>query len=201
MVGILFLGILNIYTDIQRRKLSDTNSHNIVTYNDTIKIFRDKYNRTVAEKKSYEVSLSDVKSLNDSLKDIIKDYKPTVITKWKTKIVYKDSIHIKYDTILPVDFNIPFTYKSKWLIFSGRSKNTGLDINLIEIPNEQSLVIGYKKDGFFKTPYANVSIVNTNKYIEFEQIDSYIIRPNRTIFDKWWLWTVVGFVGGVVILK
>lgn len=201
LIGIIILGIICIYLETNNKKLSSINTHNISVHNDTIKIFKDKYNRIVADKKSYEVSLSNIKLLNDSLKELIKNYKPIAIIKWKTKIVYKDSIQIKYDSIIPIKFSYPFKYNSKWLTFNGISSNIGLSINLIEIPNIQSLVIGYKKDGFFKVPYANVSIINSNPYIQFKQIDSYIIRPKKTIFDKWWLWTGVGFISGILILK
>lgn len=31
--------------------------------------------------------------------------------------------------------------------------------------------------------------------------NSITIKPKKTIFDKWWLWTAAGFVGGVFIAK
>jgi hypothetical protein len=166
---------------------------------DSIKISKDKYNRVVAEKMSYEVTNKQLKGVSDSLKNVIKGYKPTVVIKYKTKIVYKDTIQIKYDTILPEPFDIPFRYDTKWLAMSGRSKNTGLDINKIIIPNEQSVVVGKKRDGFLNPSYSSIKIVNTNPYINSSSIDSYTIKRNKTIFEKWYFWLGAGVIGGLII--
>ena len=168
-VILLIILSISIFSNISQREKIDglkaIYKHNLSVSHDSIKYLTNRYNQTVAEKKAYEISLGDVKSLNDSLQNLIKSYQPKTIVHWRTKLVYKDTIHIKYDTIFLNKFTIPFRYKSKWLSIKGMSSNFGIDLNKIEINNTQSLVVGYKKDGFFSRPYANVSIVNSNPYI------------------------------------
>lgn len=200
-ISYVIIFALIVYMLISIIKLKDRNKENIIAYNDKIKTYVDKYNQVVVEKKAYEVSYNDIKKLNDSLRDIIKNYKPTTIVKWKEKYVYKDSIEIKYDTVINQQFTIPFDYNTKWLSLNGISTNLGISINNITIPNEQSVIIGYKRDNFFKPYYANVSIVNTNPHIQFNKIDSYMIKPKKTIFESWWFWGSVGLIGGILIAR
>ena len=204
----IVLGILLITSIFFNIKQKDSNDglkaiykHNFTVAHDSIKYLTDRYDQSIAEKKAYEITLRDIKSLNDSLQILIKNYKPKIITRFRIKYIYKDSINIKYDTIIKEKFNVPFRYKSRWININGIGTNLGIDINKIEIPNTQSLIIGYKKDNFFSTPYANVRIANTNPYLKINKIDSYIIKQKSTIKDDWWLWIGIGALASIIIFK
>lgn len=200
-VAIVVLAFLLIDVSNTNNTLRQLYKHNLSVAHDSIKTMVDKYGRTVSEKKAYEISLRDMKSLNDSLITILSNQKVKTLLKYKTVTKYKDTIIFKFDTIIDQKFSYNFKYRQKWLSFNADVTNKDFSLSNIKIPTEYSLIVGYKKDGFFKPRYANASIVITNPHVEVMNMQSYVIKPKKTIWDKWWLWTVVGGAAGIIIMK
>lgn len=202
-VIIVVLSVVSFYfwnSGNQDRKIAN---QNMITANDSIKSSIDKYNRVVAEKRSFVIENTKLLKKNDSLKVAIKNIKPVVVVKWKTKIEYVDTLRIPYpvDVEIPCEFDVPWSSKTKWLEISGMSSDKGISINQFTMPNDQTLVIGYKRDGLFGEKYATARIINTNPNIKTLSTESYIIKPKKGIFSKWYTWGAIGVFGGFLISK
>ncbi|MFA8451752.1 MAG: hypothetical protein ACEPOW_13745 [Bacteroidales bacterium] len=176
---------------------------NLKAMQDSVRTYKDKYGRVVAEKRSLVISKNELKGLNDSLRDVIKGYKPEVVVKWKTKIEYKDTLRIPYpvDIDIPYEFEVPFKYKDKWSLIEGLSTNKGLAFHKLQFNNEQSLTIGDKRDWFLGKSYSSVKIVNTNPNANISGVQSFIIRPKKRFIDQWYVQVGIGVVGGFLIAK
>jgi hypothetical protein len=200
--GFIILGLLATCVCLLQEKSSETtrNRQNIKAATDTIDRYKDKYDRIVSEKAAYELTAKEFKNINDSLKNVIKGYKPSVIVRYKTKIEYRDTLTIKYDTIRD-DLSASFKFKDKWLSFSGETFLEGLKIDNISIYNEQNIVVGEKREGLFKEGELKIKIVNSNPNIEVLNMDGYIIKKKTPIFKKWYTWLGIGVVGGILLSK
>lgn len=199
LIFAIALGVMYLNKHQQLANFKKVYKHNLATAHDSIEIFTDRYDRAVANIHAYEVSLGDLKLLNDSLRDVIKKYKPKVVVKYKTQFVYNDTVKIKYDTVINNVFTRKFKYDDKWFSLAGVSTNIGIDINNLVVRDSKSIVVGYKRDGFLKPRYASISVVSDNPYIKYNEIQSYIVKPKRTIFNKWYLWAGLGALTGFLI--
>ena len=200
---ILLLTIVSICLFFDNKNIREDYNRNNKSYNDTIKNYTDRYNRIIAEKSALVINKNTLKGKNDSLKELIKGYKPEIVVRWKTEYRDTGSVVVKYDTIIPFDFSVPFTYKSKWMEMSGLSTNKGLIFNNRAVFNEQSLVFGERKTGWFKPNYISVKIANTNPYMRTVSMESYKIKTKESwLLDKrTWIGTGIGIIAGFIIFK
>lgn len=169
--------------------------------NDTIRNYKDKYGRVVSEKRSLEITNKDLKFQNDSLKTTIKNYKPEVVIITETETVYKDTMIVNYNEPIPFKFEREWHYKDLWLEVNGISNEKGVTITNLATYNKQSIVAGWKRDGFLKPRYASIRIVNENPHMQVVDMQSYIIRDRKKFYETNLFWGALGFVGGVLINK
>ena len=202
-VIIVVLSVVAFYLWHSKSEDKKFSEMNLKAASDTISTFKDKYNREVSEKRSYVLANKSLLTENDSLKETLKNIKPEVVVKWKTKIEYRDTLKIPYpvDVEIPCEFNIPWNYKDKWFEIGGISSDKGISITDRKFFLDQSLVVGWKRDKWYQSTYASVRIVNSNPDAQIIGLDSYIIKPKKGIFSKWYFWAVAGGVGGILITK
>lgn len=199
---IVALAVVVVFLLQSQASIKRVNYDNIKALQDSIRTTHDKYGRVVAEKRAFQIEKNQLKHLNDSLKTVIKGYKPEIVVKWKTKTVYKNKIHIKYDTsFIDCKFSFPFKWNDEWVSMKGISSDLGLTFNEIIFINKQSLVFGYTRDGFLKPSYLSVKIVNSNPNMQVQGLESYKIKKNKGLFSKWYFWGAVGLVTGKFILQ
>ena len=111
---------------------------------------------------------------DDTIKDLLRKIKdPVVVVKWKTKFVL-DTIFIGFDTPVDHKFTRSFSRNEEWYNVSGIVTQNGISFGEISFPNEQRMVVGYKKG----KPI--VSITNSNPFIQTETIQGQVIEvPKR----------------------
>ena len=101
---------------VNRDREAGRDVYNAKAMEDTIRLYKDRYNREVAEKLSMLSVSSKVLEENDSLKQLIKGMKPEFIVKVNT--VYRDTGTIKFDTVYR-NVYIPFHDRNKYRYVSG----------------------------------------------------------------------------------
>lgn len=199
-IAIIILSLLLVYQFQAKNAANDLNQQNLLASQGKVKTYKDKLGRVTIEVKSYVLTNAKLLKQNDSLKETIRNIKPVVVVRWKTKFVNK-IIEIPYDVEIPYKFDVPWENKTEWFSISGRSTNKGITINNIDIPNKPSLVVGYKRDKFLGPKYAIVTISNTNPKIINSGLESYIIKPKKGLTSKWYFWTVVGGLSAFILGK
>lgn len=131
---------------------------------------------------------------NDTLKKMIAQFKRvTSTTVINTVTTIKDSI--PFEVKIPCEFEeVSFSkVDSNYSIFGSIDKNQ-LTIDSLQIPNEQTVVLGEKKKHLFKPSEYEVHIVNSNSLIKTKKIQSLVIKPSR----KWYERPSVLFTGGLL---
>jgi len=141
-------------------------------------------------------------SSNDTLKEWISKFKNI-----KGGVVIKETTIIKevavpFDKIIPCDFK-PFKSNKidKYFQFYSTIANTGLTIDSLKIPNESRIVIGERKDGFFKAKKMVVDVVNSSPYIVTSNISGFVYEPKKVWYERTWFHLLVGATGGVIGAK
>lgn len=202
--AIVFLLVVLAYVFQLKKEAQNLNEQNLLASIDTIKSYKDKYNQSVSEKRSYiiesEKKLKQLLHSNDSLKSALKKIKIKSLVKLKNKYE-RDTIFIPYKEEIPYKFNVPWNYKDKWLKTSGISTNEGVSLNSYVIENDISLAIGYTADAWYKPYYAKVRVLNSNPNVETTKINSYIVKNKKKFFEKSWFLIGVGFMGGFLLSK
>jgi len=145
---------------------------------------------------------SQIKSLlssNDTLKEWISKFKKInagVIVR-ETTIVKE--VAVPFDKIIPCDFK-PFQAikKEKFFEFYSTISNTGLTIDSLKIPNESRIVVGERKDGFFKPKKMVIDINNSNPYIQTSNISGFVYKPEKKWYERNFVMFAIGVAGGYV---
>jgi hypothetical protein len=143
---------------------------------------------------------SQIKSLlssNDTLKEWISKFK-----KINAGIIVRETTIVKevavpFDKIIPCDFKpFPAIKKEKFFEFYSTISNTGLTIDSLKIPNESRIVVGERKDGFFKPKKLVVDVNNSNPYIQTSNISGFVYKPEKKWYERNLVIFAFGFAGG-----
>lgn len=155
--------------------------------NDTIQHFQTKEGEFAStrlalngEKNSLEAYLRESRDSTKMVQNQFKRFKrvaAAVKTKTTTEI---KQIKVPY-VINGKEFDIPFEKSDQFYSLSGRSTNKGLTISNITIPNTQSIAIGDRKEGFFKTEF-RIEVVNSNPYVKTQEVESFVFKQSKKRF-------------------
>lgn len=147
----------------------NSNSRNIIALTDSINYWKTKNGNTVAEKTLVEGSLSDLKLVNDSLYNMVKDMKvnnPSTVIGGTTVITNREVDTMWVNLPLKVDTPIykEFDFSDKYRTLSGNiyyiTDTLGLRVNKDQVQFDYALAI---QDG-------KVYMTSDNPYVKFASI-------------------------------
>jgi len=123
-------------------------------------------------------------------------------TGWMVKIKQGDSSRATLDSLLSNSIIIPkrFSIKNDWYSFDGKVLRDGLLLDSLQITNESSVSVGWKKAGFLglsKEPI--VEIKNTNPYLGVAKMSNVVVKKKKGLFQNPIFWTGLGIIGGTLI--
>jgi len=189
------LTVLLLQTCNQKKTNSSNFKNNLQALNDSIKYYKNELGQEVAQKKAFIGSKKELESIinqtegeNSQLKKTLKGFKKvTTATKiiTETKI---DTFTIVLKDSIPCIFHRPFNKVDQHYTVSGSITNKQINFDRIFIPNEQTIVLGLKKQGFFKTSYF-VEVINSNPLIKTKDVKAFNFSNNKKRFG-------VGLIGG-----
>lgn len=195
LVVLLSLGC--IYSFSKLKKEQSIHKQNIVALNSHMELYKDKLNRSVAEKEALVVQVNDLKSFGDSLRVAIKNIKPQVVVQVKERIVYKDSIIVKWKDSETKSFE----WSNKWAFFNGQSFDQGIRMDSFGFNDDITLVQGFKKTGLFGLGKGEtvVRVVHSNPYVQTQEMKPLIVRPKERFYQKWYFQLGAGFLCGYLL--
>lgn len=186
LIAILAFTALN---QCQRAINAEKQAHSVTNYlNDSIRYYKNKYGQEIAlksvlqgDKNALEILLSKQIDSTGQLKKLVSELKNVKTAGNIVQITKIDTVKIPYEVPVPFEFERNFNAKTDFYTINGKSSNTGVKINQIEIPNTLSFVIGEKKTGIFKKEL-RIEVVNSNPYIKTTGLDSYIYTQKQKRF-------------------
>ena len=195
IIGILSIGCIYLHSTLKNEQ--SIHSQNIDAQNAKIELYKDRLNRSVAEKQSLIVQVGELKSFGDSLEVAIKNIKPKVIIQTKEKIVYRDTVIVKWKDPEKKSFE----WSNKWAFFNGKSFNDGIRIDSFGFNDHITIVQGQRKTGLFGLGRAEtvVRVVHSNPYVQTKEMKPIVVRPKERFYNKWYFWLGAGIAGGFML--
>jgi len=171
---------------------------------DNVRTYTDKNGELIIYNDVMDIKNRDLELYNKELADELKNMKmkkPEVVIKSTTKIRL-DTVYVKFTDTLPCDdFIRDIHIDSTHYDIDIRLTKDSLSINRIEIPNEQIIVVGEKKNGLFKRNEYVVSVKNSNPNITTDTLETYTFKSDVGFFKRPIVNAVIGVAVGATIMK
>ena len=175
-------------------------------YNETLTIVDEKEQALIVSKES----LDEYVNKNEDLKKQVKKFKKiNSITKSSTKTVI-DTIKVAFLDTIRVDSNGYFAKDIKidslHYKMDFRVDNSSFNLNTLEIPNEQTIIIGNKKIknimGISKGTEYTIDVTNSNPYVQTLNMQNFTIKDEKKWYETKTFHTMGGMVvGGYIVYK
>ena len=175
-------------------------------YNETLTIVDEKEQALIVSKES----LDEYVNKNEDLKKQVKKFKKiNSITKSSTKTVI-DTIKVAFLDTIRVDSNGYFAKDIKidslHYKMDFRVDISSFNLNTLEIPNEQTIIIGNKKIknimGISKGTEYTIDVTNSNPYVQTLNMQNFTIKDEKKWYETKTFYTVGGIViGGYIVYK
>ena len=171
---------------------------------DNVRQYEDLKGEVVEYNDVMQAKFKDLELYNAELKQEVKDMKiknPEVIIRSTTDLRI-DTVYVPFTDTLPCDdFVKNITVDSSWYDIDMTLTKDNLTINEITIPNEQTIVVGEKKNGIFKRNEYIVAVKNSNPHIETDTLETYTFKKDRKFFERPEVGIGIGLVTGVILTK
>ena len=144
---------------------------------------------------------STVLKRDDSLKKLADEFaKVKSIVKWKS--IYRiDTITVKHDSLIPCDFTTSGGYHKKHIDFNYKVNPIGLIIEDLTIPNETTIITGFKRKWFLGKQTLTTDITNSNPLFKTTEIKSTTVTIPKPFYDTRAFNIGIGLVGGFLLNK
>ena len=182
---ILVLAVLCVHLWKMKSAAVKTHEDNLGVLNDSISHYKNKEGLWVAERKAFQGEKKEleelIKTQGEQLKKAVKQFKqPAAAVKIKT-VVEVDTVLVPYVNKTELDFHLPFDRTTEHYSLKGFVSNAGVSFLSVEIPNEQSVIVGKKKTGFLKYEY-RAEVTNSNPLIKVTELSSFNFMDKKIRF-------------------
>ena len=96
---------------------------------------------------------------------------------------------------LPTKFGL----NTEWYSLYSTINNKGMLIDSLSLYNRQTITLGLKSNGFFKSPSPTVVVKNENPYVSVNTMKNVVIKKNTRFYDKKGFWYGFGVATGVLV--
>lgn len=179
-------------------------AEDILNYDNQIKLLRAKNGQLVESNRVLQLQHGQRSKYIDSIKKQLKLKEVDVIIKYKSVFKY-DTINHVFRYQLPCDdFIDSFKVDSTNFKFNAVITNKRLSLYNIEVPNEQGIIIGTIKNGFFRTDSVSVIVTNTNPNIKGQSLEAYTFKPSPKWYNSYKFKGALfaaGVIGGFLLAK
>ena len=102
-----------------------------------------------------------------------------------------------------------FNYEDKWLNLKGSADFTKIGDNLVfdnlkvnyQVNNELGVTYEYDRDWFLGKKYLSLTVTSENPNTTTGKVQTFVIKPEKRFYEKWWFHTAVGFAAGWYITE
>jgi len=182
----------------------------IIKLKDGEQLFVEKINKQgekIAEQDQLILTQKDAIAYNILEISNLKKVNSQVTIKTITKI---DSIYIPiidtvdrivYDTTGIAFLKLPtkFGLENEWYSLFSTINRGGLLIDSLSLFNRQTITLGLKSNGIFKSPTPTVIVQNENPYVNISSMKNVVIKDNTRFYDKKSFWYGIGIGTGILI--
>lgn len=182
----------------------------IIKLKDGEQVFVEKINEQgikIAEQDQIILTQKDAIAYNLLEISNLKKVNSQVTIKTITKI---DSIYIPiidtidrivYDTTGIAFLKLPtkFGLDTEWYSLFSTVNRSGLLIDSLSLFNRQTITLGLKSNGIFKSPTPTVIVQNENPYVNISSMKNVVIKDNTRFYDKKSFWYGIGIGTGILI--
>ncbi|MEY4332233.1 MAG: hypothetical protein RLZZ196_971 [Bacteroidota bacterium] len=179
-------------------------AEDILNYDNQIKLLRAKNGQLAESNRVLQLQHGQRSKYIDSIKKQLKLKEVDVIIKYKSVFKY-DTINHVFRYQLPCDdFVDSFKVDSTHFKFDAVITNKRLSLYNIEVPNQQSIIIGEKKKGWLRSSDYSVVITNSNPNIKGEGLEAYTFKPSPKWYNSYKFKGaifVAGVIGGFLLVK
>ena len=190
-------------------KLNDFKKH-VIKFKDGEQYFIQKLNNNgerIAEQDQIILSQKDAIANNLLVIEDLKKVKSQVTIKTITKI---DSIFVPIiDTVDRIVFDgqglaflkLPtkFGIEEEWYSLYSTINNKGMWIDSLSLYNRQTITLGLKSNGIFKSPTPTVTVKNENPFVDVNSLKNVVIKNDTRFYDKKGFWYGIGVGTGILI--
>jgi len=209
LICILLLFLLIWQVLSANSQLEDFKSQ-IIKFKDGEQLFVQKLNEKgekIAEQDQIILSQKDAIAYNLLQIDDLKKIKSQVTIRTITKI---DSVYVPIiDTIERIIFDgdgvaflkLPtkFGIEDEWYSLYSTLNNKGMWIDSLSLYNRQTITLGLKSNGVFKSPTPTVMVKNENPYVDISSLRNIVIKNDTRFYDKKSFWYGLGVGTGILI--
>lgn len=197
-IPLIFLFVfLNVKQCNENKNLKNQRQNTSDFLNDTISYYQNKLGQIVAKKKTLsgdknqlEILLSKQIDSTQELKTLVykyKDVNSATIIQTETNI---DTTFIPFSKPVKCDFFKEFSFNKDMLSISGVSNQEGITINSFNSKAKISLVIGKRKNGWFKGSTYSIDAKSSNPNVSIIGLDAYQFQPK---VKRWGLGPSIGY--------
>jgi|TARA_B100001094_G_scaffold302417_1_gene329617 hypothetical protein len=190
-------------------KLNDFKKQ-VIKFKDGEQYFIQKLNdngERIAEQDQIILSQKDAIANNLLVIEDLKKVKSQVTIKTITKI---DSIFVPIiDTVDRIVFDgqglaflkLPtkFGIEEEWYSLYSTINNKGMWIDSLSLYNRQTITLGLKSNGIFKSPTPTVTVKNENPFVDVNSLKNVVIKNDTRFYDKKGFWYGIGVGTGILI--
>lgn len=199
IIAIVIIVLLGVVREGCNSSKVDKLIDSVQNYSDSAKHYQAENGVLIAYNQSLVLENEEqIKSLfakNDTLSQLLKKYK-----RLQSVTTITQEIHITdsfpFEVKIPCDFK-PFEIKkeSEFYNFHGTISSSDFKLDNLTIFNQQSIVIGERKLGFFRGRERRVEVVNSNPLMQTTNIGNYVISGKK----KWYETRGFAFVSGFIV--
>lgn len=184
--GLVVAGVVALVLSIRSCSIERAYNSEVqrnLDYKDTVMTYKAKDGVYVDYNKALETKLNAfMEAYGDSIKDYLDNIripKPDVYTVYSERF-YVDSIPQIMLGLSDCDFDTSFYLDNPWYKINGRVSNEALSLSSIDIPNTSTIVVGDRKEKWWKRSEYIVSVTNSNPYIQSTGIRSYTFKEKQS---------------------
>ncbi len=183
-----------------RTSLADSN---LDALTDSVTYYKNRLGTTTASKATLQVSnrqLQDYVIKKDAeIQQLAKEFaRVTHVVKADAKLQI-DSITVPYAVPVPCDFKRRGSVKDKWYTFTYASDQNGFKIDSLTIPVSVGVITGAKRKWFLGAEKVTTDVTFNNPNVQVTDLKAAELVLHTPWHKKWYVWAVVGAVGGFLI--
>lgn len=199
----VILLMLFLLSECKRRAEKVKSETNLTAVFDTVKHYKNKIGTQSATITTLQLDKRLFQNLvlkkDIELKQLTKEFSTVKsIVKIKT-ITRLDTIYVPFKEEIECAFKVEDTVNTKHYSFNYEVKSSGLRLSHFEIPNQTTVVTGYKRKWFLGEQTLTTDITNSNPYIKTENIMSAEIVIPEPWYKKWYVWLAAGLISGAMV--
>lgn len=186
-IAIVILAVALLFSWKSCKNNLDLKNSAIASLNDSTKHYRNKLGTITAEKNILEVSNKDFKKIvaqmgsnYEKLSSEFSRIKHMTVIKQEVRI---DTVPVPFEVPVPFDFERKGNYDSEWLKFNYLTNQNGNTFSDFIIPNEQTVLNGFKRKWFLGRQTLKTDVTNTNPYIVTTDVQTIEVVVPKRFYD------------------